>query len=562
MAATVQTAAFTGKVSGKWRKLLKLLPNFDVFRDAAGYYFDEDAANHVVQFFETRLHHVEGDLCGQLLILQDWQKAILGAIFGWKSNADGLRRFRKILLYIPRKNGKTTLLAGIGLYMLTCEDEGGQQIFGAAAGDSQARLSLNMAKKMLEMDEDLAEMCKPYQGSIESGGSSYKIVTSGFRAKHGLNVNCGLIDEVHEHPSRELSDVLTTSSVARSQPLFMFATTSDEEGESFCNELYDYFVACRDGVFCVASVLPIIYELPIKADWRKESNWKIPNPNLGVSLKIAELRERCAEAQRIPSYANTFCRLHMNQRRQSLQRWLALEDWDMCHGMEPGETPEDWRARMLELLAGERCWGGLDLGSTDDLTAFVLLFEADVLGEPDSIILIPWFWCPENSIRDKEEANRDIYQGWLDRGFLRVTEGSATDFRTVREDIMAALEPFDLVDIGMDMHYGAETCQYLQAHYGDEKIWSFDQGFKCMTNPCQDLEIRMKNKTLYHGNSPILRWCAGNVMLKTVGNLKRPLKEKEHSTKKIDGISVSLMAIGRYTVNRPSKHTTAEVTWI
>lgn len=554
-------AVKTPKVSAKWRKILRCLPAYDCFRDSAGYWFDEDAAEHVVQFFETRLHHVEGDLCGQPLVLQDWQTAILGAIFGWK-NAAGLRRYRKVLLYIPRKNGKTTLLAGIGLYMLACEDEGGQQIFGAAAGKEQAALSLTMAKKMVAYDEDLAAIIHPWADSLTCEDHSYKLISTGYRATHGLNVNLALIDEVHEHPDRELSDVLTTSSVARAQPLHIFATTSAEEGENYCNELYNDFVAVRDGLSIVPSMLPIIFELPLKVDWRNEKNWKKPNPNLGISIKIEALRERCAEALRVPSYANTFRRLHMNQRTQSMQRWLALEDWDMCDGREPGETPEEWRARILEALAGERCWAGLDLGSSDDLTALVLLFEADILDQPESIILIPFYWCPSQSIIDKEESNRLLYQGWRDRGFMRVTEGSATDFATVREDIMEILKPFDLVDMGMDMHFGAETCQYLQAEYGDEKIVAFDQGFKCMTMPCQDLEIRMKSQTLIHGGNPILRWNAGNVMLKTMGNLKRPTKEKEHSPKKIDGIAASLNGLGRFIANRPNKATTFEVTWI
>ena len=166
-----------------------------------------------------------------------------------------------------------------------------------------------------------------------------------------------------------------------------------------------------------------------------------------------------------------------------------------------------------------------------------MLFEADIYGDPNGIIVVPWFWCPELSLRDKEEKNRDLYRGWLDRGFMRTTEGSATDFAAVRRDIMAILKDFDLVDIGMDMRFGVETAQYLMAEYGNDRVTQIDQNMANMTPPCQDLETRIKFKTIYHGDNPILRWNAGNVMLKTSGDLRRPMKEKENSPKKIDGIA-------------------------
>lgn len=554
------SAIKTPKVSLRWRKILRLLPDYDCFAHAAGYWFDEEAADHVVQFFETRLHHIEGQMAGNLLILEDWQKAILGAIFGWK-DSKGLRRYRKVLLYIPRKNGKTTLMAGIGLYMLACEEEAGQQIFGAAAGKDQAALSLNMAKKMVAMDDELSEMIKVWADSLTCDGHSYKLVSTGFRAMHGLNVSLALIDEVHEHPNRTLTDTITTSSAARDQPLFFFATTAADYGENFCNELYDEFCAVRDGLVVAPTLLPVIYEVPQGADWKNERNWKKANPNLGISVKLERLREAFDEIKRVPSKETTFRRLHLNQRTQSLQRWIAVEDWDECAGLEPSETPQEWRAKMMEKLKGCDCWGGIDLGSVSDLTAFVLLFDGDQIGEFGKLFLLPWFWCPEVSILEKSDENRDIYNGWAMDGFMLTTPGRSTDFATVRADIVAAVRNFNLIDAGMDTFQGGETCTYLREFEG-LNILGFGQGFNHMANPTQEFEILVKSGRIIHGGNPILRWMVSNCMVKEWRGLRRPIKESGNSSKKIDGLIAALMALGRYQVREAVVNKNPEVMWI
>lgn len=545
MAAPVKTPTFAGKVSRKWTKLLALLPGYDCFRDAGDCWFDEETADHVVDFFETRLHHTEGALVGKPIILEPWQKAFLGCLFGWK-RPDDTRRYREFLLYVPRKNGKTTILAGIALYMLFCDPEGGQQIFSAAADAKQSSIAHRMAKLMIRRDPDLDGMANVMRDCIEVEDHRYRIISEGFKGQHGLNVNCALIDEVHEHKSREMSDTITSSQGARTQPLTGYATTAAEVGENFCNEIYDYFCAVRDGKFCAAAALPCIYEALIDDNWKLEKTWKKANPNYGITVSKEFYRDECEKAKRIPSYQNTFRRLYLNQRTQSLTVWLDITDWDQCAGLENNETPEEWRARATESLRGCQCWGGLDLGSVSDLTAFSLLFDGAPMGYDDALIAIPYVWCPADTVDNKTEHYRDAYQQWIDRGFMLTTPGGAVDYDRVRKDIVQIVEPFSLVDIGVDTQFqGMETAVKLQEHHGF-KIFRFPQGMMAMSAPTQDFEGRVKKRRIIHGANPILRWMAGHCMVATKGDLARPVKESRNNPKKIDALVATIFALGRW----------------
>lgn len=558
---TAPSHAVQPEVSKRWRKLLALLPGYDCFRDATGFWFDEDAADHVVEFFETRLCHTEGALCGRPLLLQPWQKAFLGAIFGWK-NAAGLRRYREVLLYVPRKNGKTTIIAGIALYMLFCEGEGGQQIFSAAADKKQARIAHTMAKRIIRRDPEMDAMANILKESIELDDHHYNILSCGAGSLHGLNVNCALIDEVHEHPNRELADTIVSSMGARTQPLTVYTTTADQEGETYCNEIHEYFSAVRDGVYCKAQALPVIYEVPQDADWKLERTWRAANPNLGVSVSLEFLREECDKARKISSYQNVFRRLYLNQKTQALDVWIDLDEWDKCGGLDAGESPVEWRARALEQLSECECYGGLDIGSVSDLTAFALVFDGTPMGYEDRIVLIPWVWCPAGALETKAQRYKDSYESWAKDGFMRITSGNATDYALVRDEIASIAARFNLVDVGADMQFqGHETAIFLQEHHGINVI-GFSQGFMSMSSPTQDFEGRVRSGRIAHGNNPLLRWSVGHAMIASKGDLARPVKEARNSQKKIDPVVACLMALGRWHVrerdNPPSQYNAGE----
>ncbi len=543
------TATFTPHsnalhVSARWRKIFRCLP-FDIFRDADGYYFDEEAADYVIEFVETRLHYMEGDLYGELIRLENWQKAIFGAVFGWKSLKDNLRRFRNVWFYIPRKNTKTMMLAIFAIIMLVLEAEGGQQIYNAAANEEQAKITFGMAKGMIAQDEELADMIKIGAETMHCDGNTFKIIASGSKGKHGKNVNFAAIDEVHEHKTPDLINALITSKIARSQPLFIEATTADEEGESYCNDRHEYAKNVRDGVFRVASFLPIIYEATDPKRWKSEKLWREVNPNLGVSIKIEALRELALKAEQMPSFKPEFMRLHLNMKVQSANRWIDMNDWDLCDGREVGESPMQWQRRMLEAFKGKPCWCGLDIGSVSDLTALAMLFDGAEIGLDDTLILLARCWCPEDALTKKGEEFQKVYRQWVEEGFLETTAGNVADYTVITREIVEQHHSHPFKSIGVDTAFqGLAPATALGNDHGID-VKEFRQSFYDFAAPCVEFESRIMSGRILHGGNPMLRWQAGNVLaLKDASGRMRPVKDGKNSPRKIDAIVAAIEAVG------------------
>lgn len=546
MAAILRKAPVISEA--EWKRLLGLLPRFDSFRDAGACRFDVEAANKAVRFFETRLRHLKGPKAGQLIKLEDWQKAVLGSIFGWK-RPDGTRRFRKVFLYIPRKNGKTIFIAGIAVLMLACSSEGGQEIYSAASEKEQAKIAHDMAKGMVDKDPELSAILNPFKDCIvtKNGEHTYKAISAEAYSKHGYNASTILIDELHAHPNGDLVEVLESSIGARSQPLTLFATTADYDRPSTCNELLEYAMKVRDGAYADDEFLPILYMADQDDDWEKEETWRKANPNLGVSVPLEFFQAAYRKAKRIMSYQNTFRRLYLNQKTSQVNRWIDLADWDECAGLENNETPEEWRERIIEAAQGLPCHAGLDLGAVSDLCALTLLFDGNDLGYPDALVLLPYAWCPTDAIEKKSETNQVLYQQFVDRGFMLTTPGNVADYRTIRRHINEIANMFEVIDMPADrLFQGAQLCTELREEDGINII-DFGQGFYSMAAPVKDFEERVKAKRLIHGGNPLLRWQAGNAMVAEdpSGNLK-PVKPARNSGQKIDNLVAGVMAIGRY----------------
>lgn len=534
------------KISAAWRKIFRTLP-YDLYRDAGDCFFDEEVANKVIEFVQTRLRYWDGDLGGELIQLQDWQKAIFGAIFGWK-RPDGTRRFRNVWFYIPRKNTKTMMLAIMVIIFLFLENEAGQQIRCAGANDEQTNVLFGMVRSMIEQDDELAAACGIFKGCITCDGHSFKMITAGNKGKHGKNINLAAIDEIHEHPNSELVTSIRTSKVARKQPLIIEATTADTERESYCNDRHEYAKAVRDGQFRVQDFLPIIFELTDPKRWKSEKAWREVNPNLGVSVKLAELREACELADQMPSMKYEFCRLHLNLKVKAANRWLDMADWDKCEGLKDGETPKEWRARMLEALRGQYCWGGLDLSSVEDLTCEALIFEGDAAGYEGKLIILPWVWCPEDSIMKRGKEFQDYYKLWRDDGYLIPTPGDVIDYEAVRGQIIANNDIYPLVDLAIDYGWqGADTTNILREHNGINVV-PFSQSAGNYTQPMQDFEVKVRTGEIVHGGNPLLRWAFSNVIAlrDQSGQKMRPAKENKNSPKKIDPAAATLMAHARW----------------
>jgi len=497
----------------------------------AGYWYDQAEADRVVRFFSKYLRHTKGELAGQPFELAAWQATWLRELLGARRKADNLRRYRRAYLEIPRKNGKTTLGAGVGLYMLYADGEPGAEIYSAAGDKDQAKLIFDIGRGMVESHPQLLQRAKLYKDAIviEETGSAWKVLSSEAYTKHGLNASAILFDEVHTQPNRELWDVLTTSTGARTQPLTLGITTAGHDRHSLCWELHDYALKVRDRIFDDPEFLPLVYAADEERDFADPQAWEQANPNLGVSIRRDYLEAEARRAQQTPGYVNTFRRLQLNQWTESETRWLDMAAWDKC-----GKLKID-PAR----LAGRRCKAGLDLATTRDLTAFVMVF-ANGDGTYD---VLPNCWIPEDSAREREHRDRVPYSVWIREGLIKTTRGNTTDYATVRRDINELADRYGIDEIAIDrLFQGAQ----LATELADDgfNVVAFGQGFFSMAAPTKELEQLVLEGRFHHGGHPVMRWHASNVCVETddAGNLK-PSKKK--STERIDLIVGALMAIGR-----------------
>jgi len=528
-----------------WRELLGALPGYDPFRDAAGCHFSPKRARNALGFIQDCLKHVEGDKKGQPFLLERWQKALVANLFGWLRTDDQgreVRRYRELFLYVPRKNGKTPLAAAICLYCLFCDGEPGAQIYSAAAEKEQAAILFRHAKGMIDQEPELSDRCNVYKGvkSVQlkaDPASVYKVLSADADTKHGGNSHVVLIDELHAQPDRELVDVLTTStaSLGRKQPLIIYITTADFERDSICNEKHDYARKVRDGLSDDPRFLPVIYETAPDADWTDPEVWAKANPNLGVSVSREYLEAECKKAKETPALENTFKRLHLNLKTQQDVRWLSVAQWDSC-----GE-PFD-----VATLAGKECHVGLDLANTLDVAAAAFIF-------PPQEGLALWhlrmlFWVPEGVCRQRERQNRQRFDGWVTRGFMRQTDGDSIDFSIIRRDLGEFARPYVVKQLAFDPYNATQLANELE--YDGFRVVKFLQSINGYNESCCKLEALLNEKQLRHGGDPVLRWMVGNVSLHTDGRgYKMPSRKK--STEKIDGVAALCMALGSAITEPP-----------
>lgn len=534
----------------KWRELLTSLPGYDPYRGSEGCWFDADAAQLALDFFPECIRHVEGELAGDSFRLERWQCAFIANLFGWKrkdSSGREVRRFRKSLLYVPRKNGKTPFAAAISLLVFFCDDERGQQNYMAAAEREQAGFLFRQARGMVETEPALDKQCHIYGGTAPAGQSksivknndiSYlKVISADAITKHGQNSHLIVIDELHAQPNRELYDVLSTSLASRNrkQPLFIMITTADFMRESICNETYEYACKVRDGLIDDPAFLPCIYEALPGDDWKSEAVWAKANPNLGVSVSIDYLRAECKVAQETPAYENTFKRLHLNMRTEQDVRWLPLDQWDACAGCDA----ERFRVVEMGLLAGRDCFLGLDLANTNDVASLYAVFPPATEGEAWKVW--PYYWSHEEACLKRERSNRAKFMGWVNQGHMIMTPGSVIDYSFIRQTVLDINRRYRVIKLAFDP-WNAEQLAVELGLEGIECV-KFQQSMTNYNEPCKKLEELLANRKLAHGGHPVTRWMVSNVTARYDGRgYLMPCRKA--STEKIDGVMALLMGLG------------------
>jgi phage terminase large subunit-like protein len=490
--------------------------------------YDQHKAERVIKFIERITTHTKGELAKQPFKLEPFQKEVISDIFG-NVNEEGLRITREAFLFWPRKNGKTNFLAALGLYLLVSDNEPGAEIIVCAADRGQAGMIHEIQKQMVLQSPLLMDKVKVYRNSIVAkDGSFIQARSADADTAHGYNAHAVLFDELHSQPNRELYDVMKTASGARRQPLFFSISTAGSNKESICYEVYDYAKKVRDGIIEDPTFYPHIYEAADDDDILDPATWRKANPGYGVTIKEDYIKAQAQKAKALVTYENTFRRLHLNQWTTSEVRWVSDEDFMSC-------------AESYELadLQGRDCYAGLDLASTEDLTAFVLIFPPIYEGEPFKTVV--YSWVTEAAVERRQGKTGADYNKFIGKGELTVTPGNVTDYKYISEAIYEAAEMFNIKAIAYDRWNSSS----LIAELAEEElpVEPYGQGFASMSPAVKQLEIWIRSNQIAHTGNNLLRWCVSNVQAKTdpAGNLKF---DKSKSSDKIDVAQAWAIAVG------------------
>jgi len=473
------------------------------------------------------LTHTKGPFAGQPFNLRPWQRQIVQRLF--TTRADGLRQFRTCLLMLPRKNGKTELAAALAIYFLLFDGEAGAEVYSAAADRDQASLVFHAAAAMIRQAPELLAVVEIVDSQKRivhrSSGSFYRAISAEAYSKHGFNASVVIYDELHAAPSRELWDVLATSQGARAQPLLMAITTAGYDRHSILWELYQHAKKVAAHPALDPTFLPILYEAPADADWTSPRVWKATNPALGDFRSLDEMRTMCARPQEIPAQENTYRRLYLNQWTEQASRWLAMPSWDACLAPTPRAS-----------LAGRRCFVGMDLSTTTDLTALVAVFP-----DEHGFDVLAQFFVPADRILERSRRDHVPYDEWARQGMLTATPGNVVDYEAVRAVLKAWASEFSVQMIAFDPWNATDLVTRLQQQDGLPCL-QMRQGFASLSAPTKSLEQAVLGRRLRHDGQPVLRWNISNAAAESdaAGNIKL---SKAASTERIDGAVALVMAM-------------------
>lgn len=535
------------------------------------YQFDAAQADRVCDWFPRFCSHSKGQLAGKPFDLLDYQRdLILRPLFGWV-DGDGMRRFRKAYIEMPKKNGKTQLIAGLGLYMLLADREPGADVYVAAADRDQARILFDAAKAMVEANPYLHKRCVVYRNEIKRAddpSAFFKVLSAEAATKHGPNIHCLIIDELHAQPDRELFETLTRGVIARRQPLILLITTAGDDDESICYEEYDYAKRVLSGAVTDRQHLPVIFEAKPEDDAFAPETWRRVNPALGATITEHALSVFAVEAANEPRKRNDFLRYHLNRWVNQATAWIPSDWWDACDGSVASDLE-------LSTLA---CAAGLDLAQKIDLACLSVVFRhrlesvlsVDVVDTEDDqvvtkttqlnyrITILPFFWIPENTMKQREKEDGVPYSQWAKLGLVTPTEGDIIDYTRIFSDITTKIIPrfprLRQSAIGYDPAFATDIASSLEKWAGRPSDNPFCrevlQNYKYMSEPCHVFEALVKAKRVTHGGNRTLRNHVEHVAVKhdDAGRL-RPVKPKK-AGKHIDGVVASLMGL-RMLANVP-----------
>lgn len=493
------------------------------------YIFDEEKANKPIAFIERFCRHSKGEWAGKPVTLELFQKAYISALFGFIDKETGLRRFKESMFYVARKNGKSTMLAGIALYMFIADGEGGAEVYSIASKRDQARILFDEAHNMIKQSPYLSKHIRKRKTDLyfPITMSKFMPLAKNSNTLDGLNSSLVVIDELHSISDRNLYEVMKQSQSARQQPILIMITTAGTVRGNIFDDMYEYACNVADGTYKDETFLPILYELDDRKEWTDPAAWQKANPALGTIKKLEDLKQKVKRAKNNPSDISGLLTKDFNIRDTVHSAWLTFDD------INNEETFD------IEQFRGGYAIGGADLSITTDLSCATLLF---VDKDTEKRYVHQMYWLPRDSFETRIKVDKIPYDKWLNQGLLRLCNGNSISYGDVTAWFLEMLNDYSITPLWI--YYDSYSARYWveeMEQYGFKMVRCI-QGAKTLSLPMQQMGQDLKAKKINYNNSPILKWCLTNTGIETDRNGNIVPVKNQAAKMRIDGTASLLDA--------------------
>ncbi|MBJ7945099.1 terminase large subunit [Bacillus cereus group sp. N24] len=522
-------------VSEKVRRIYKKLVS-DIGDKESIYEYDSKKANHAIEFIENFCKHSKGKWGGKPIVLEVWQKAFIAAAFGFVHGIDGTRKYREVLLVVARKNGKSTVGSGIGLYLQIADGEPGSEVYAVATKKDQAKLVWLESKRMVKKSPALLKRIKPLVSEMVSewNDSTFKPLGSDSETLDGLNVHGAMMDEIHAWKDKNLYDVIVDGTSSREQPMIFMITTAGTVRESVYDMKYEEAEMLLNGLddpdgYKDERFLPIIYELDKREEWTDPSKWKKANPGLGTIKKVDQLETKVNKAKANSLLVKNLLTKDFNIRETSTEAWLTFEQLN---------NPDTFDIEKLKPSYGI---GGCDLSSTTDLTAAKVIF---MVPEDPYIYVKQMYWLPEDLLEQRSKEDKIPYNLWHEQGILRTTPGNSVHYKFVTKWFLEIRDEYGiyLPWIGYDKWSANYWVEDMQGYFGKEAMIPVAQGKQTLSSPMKLLGADLESKLINYNNHTIDKWCLSNTAIDVDKNLNIQPNKTKNQRRRIDGTAALLNA--------------------
>lgn len=512
------------KVRRTYKKLIYDMEN------PGEYFYSSHRANHIIEFFENFCYHSKGKFGGKKVVLELWEKAFLAAIFGFV-DINGLRKYREAILIVGKKNGKSLIASGVGLYLLVADGEAGPEVYAVATKKDQAKIIWQEAKRMTKKSPSLLKRIKPLVAELSSedyNAGTFKPLASDSDTMDGLNVHGALMDEIHQWKNgRPLFDIIADGVTAREQPLVLITTTAGTIREDIYDQKYDEAERLINGYFDENGykdehLIAFVYELDNRKEWVDEKCWYKANPGLGTIKNLKTLRDKVNKAMQDPKLVKNLVCKEFNIRETSSEAWLTFEEID---------NKETFDIKALKPRYGI---GGCDLSSTTDLTNATVIFK--VPGDR-RIYVLQMYWLPEDLLEKRVREDKIPYDVWRDAGYVRTCPGNKVHYKYVREWYQEIQQEYDiyLFKCGYDGWSAIYFVEDMENTFGASVMEPVPQTKKVLSGPMHSLGADLRAKLVVYGNNPVLKWCLCNTSVEVDKNGNIQPCKGNVGTRRIDG---------------------------